>query len=121
MIKNGKIILLFNILFFVSLAFAAYRPIHQHGLASWYGPKFNHKKTASGERFNMYQYTAASRSIPLDTLVKVKNVRNGKSIVVKVNDRGPYVHGRILDLSYGAARRLGMVGRGVTEVEITAV
>ncbi len=95
--------------------------IHQQGVASWYGPKFNHRLTASGVRYNMYGLSAASRTIPLNTMVKVTNLRNGKAVMVKVNDRGPYVRGRILDLSYGAAQKLGIVGRGTALVDIQSV
>lgn len=90
----------------------------QVGLASWYGPQFQNRETASGTRFNMYGLTAASKTIPLNTYVNVTNVSNGKTVTVKVNDRGPYVGNRILDLSYGAAQKLGMVGSGVTKVDI---
>ncbi len=92
--------------------------IYQRGIASWYGPGFNHHETASGEIYNMYGMTAASRTIPLGTVVDVTNLRNGRTVTVKVNDRGPYVGGRIMDLSYGAAVKLGMLHSGTTRVEI---
>ena len=79
---------------------------YQIGLASWYGKQFHGKSTASGENFDMFEFTAAHRQLPLGTYVKVTNLRNGKWIIVRVNDRGPYVEGRIMDLSYGAARML---------------
>jgi len=79
---------------------------YQIGLASWYGKQFHGKSTASGEDFNMFELTAAHRELPLGTYVKVTNLHNGKWIIVRVNDRGPYVSGRIMDLSYGAARML---------------
>jgi rare lipoprotein A len=79
---------------------------YQIGLASWYGKQFHGKSTASGENFDMFELTAAHRQLPLGTYVKVTNLRNGKWIIVRVNDRGPYVQGRIMDLSYGAARML---------------
>jgi rare lipoprotein A len=79
---------------------------YQIGLASWYGKQFHGKSTASGEGFNMFELTAAHRQLPMGTYVKVTNLRNGKWIIVRVNDRGPYVEGRIMDLSYGAARML---------------
>jgi rare lipoprotein A len=79
---------------------------YQVGIASWYGKRFHGRTTASGEDFDMFELTAAHRRLPLGTYVKVTNLRNGKWIVVRVNDRGPYVDGRIMDLSYGAARML---------------
>jgi rare lipoprotein A len=91
------------------------------GQASWYGPNFHGKKTASGERFNMYRYTAAHRTLPLGTKIRVVNVDNGKSVVVRINDRGPYAKGRILDLSKRAARKLGMLGTGTAHVKLYLV
>lgn len=91
------------------------------GTASWYGPQFNHRVTSSGERFNMYSMTAAHKTLPLATRVQVTNLRNGKSVVVKINDRGPFVGNRLIDLSYGAAKKLGMVNQGTAEVSIKAV
>jgi rare lipoprotein A len=91
------------------------------GTASWYGPNFHGKKTASGERFNMYRYTAAHRTLPLGTKVRVVNVDNGRSVVVEINDRGPYAKGRILDLSKRAARKLGMLGKGTAHVKLYVV
>jgi rare lipoprotein A len=79
---------------------------YQVGIASWYGKQFHGRTTASGEDFDMFELTAAHRRLPLGTYVKVTNLRNGKWIIVRVNDRGPYVNGRIMDLSYGAARML---------------
>jgi rare lipoprotein A len=88
-------------------------PYEIKGLASWYGKKFHGRKTASGKRFNMYGMYAAHRTLPFGTLLRVRNLRNGRSVVVEVIDRGPYVKGRHLDLSYGAAKKLGMIGAGV--------
>ncbi len=79
---------------------------YQVGMASWYGKQFHGRATASGEDFDMFELTAAHRQLPLGTYVKVTNLRNGKWIIVRVNDRGPFVEGRIMDLSYGAARML---------------
>jgi len=90
----------------------------EEGLASWYGPGFYGKKTASGERFRIYKRTAAHRTLPFDTKVKVTNLRNGRSVMVRINDRGPFVEGRIIDLSRAAARALGMLRDGVVEVRI---
>ncbi len=93
----------------------------QRGLASWYGRDFHGKRTASGEIYNMYAFTAAHKSLPLGTYVRVKNLKNGRSVIVRINDRGPYVPGRIIDLSYAAAKSLGMIREGVVPVEITVL
>lgn len=90
----------------------------QEGLASWYGAKFHGRPTASGEIFNMYQVTAAHRTLPLGSWVYVTNRENGRSIQVRINDRGPFVRGRIIDLSYAAARAIGMVKQGVVRVHV---
>ncbi|GAC1376662.1 MAG: septal ring lytic transglycosylase RlpA family protein [Aquirhabdus sp.] len=89
------------------------RKFKQTGIASWYGHQFNGRKTANGERFDMNAMTAAHRSLPLSCFIRVTNKDNGKSVVVKVNDRGPYAGNRILDLSYGAAQQLGIVSKGM--------
>jgi rare lipoprotein A len=93
---------------------------YQVGVASWYGKAFHGRATASGEDFDMFELTAAHKELPLGTWVKVTNLRNGKWIVVRVNDRGPYVGKRILDLSYAAARMLEM-NRGLTKVRLDIV
>ena len=80
------------------------------GLASWYGPGFGGHRTASGERFNTGAYTAAHRSLPFGTRVLVTNRRNGRSVVVRINDRGPYVGGRVIDLTAASARAIGLAG-----------
>lgn len=90
----------------------------QVGMASWYGDKEHNRKTASGERFNKYAYTAAHRSLPFGTMTRVTNLRNGKDVVVKINDRGPFIRGRIIDLSYAAAKSIGLVGSGVSKVKV---
>lgn len=84
----------------------------QRGIASWYGPGFHGRKTASGERFDMGELTAAHKTLPFGTRVLVHNPRNGKEVVVRINDRGPYVAGRVIDLSKAAAAALGFKGRG---------
>lgn len=91
------------------------------GLASWYGGRFHGRKTASGERYNKFAITCASKTLPLGTVLEVTNLDNGRSAIVRVNDRGPYVGKRILDLSYGAAKKLGFVSKGVTEVAYRVV
>lgn len=88
------------------------------GVASYYGAKFHGRKTANGETFDMYGLSAAHRLLPFGTRLKVTNLANGKSVVVKVNDRGPFVDDRILDLSYGAARELDMLGTGLATIQI---
>ncbi len=88
-------------------------PKRLRGYASWYGAKFHGRKTASGTRFNMHAYVAAHRTLPLGTVLIVRNLKNGKTVKVKVLDRGPYVKGRHLDLSYAAAKKLDMLNDGV--------
>jgi rare lipoprotein A len=90
----------------------------QIGNASWYGRRHQGLRTASGERYDEYAMTAASPVLPLGTRARVKNLENGRSVVVRVNDRGPFVDGRIIDVSYAAARALGMVGDGVARVKV---
>jgi rare lipoprotein A len=91
---------------------------YQVGTASWYGEQFQGKQTASGEPFDMRDFTAAHPRLPLGTFVKVTNLRNGKAVVVRINDRGPVVDGRIIDLSYNAARALGFKERGLQTVRL---
>ena len=87
------------------------KPI-QTGAASWYGPGFHGKRTANGETFNTNALTAAHKTLPFGTQVRVKNERTGKSVVVRINDRGPYAHGRVIDLSKAAAEAVGILGIG---------
>jgi rare lipoprotein A len=93
----------------------------EQGLASWYGRDFQRKRTTSGERYNMYGMTAAHKTLPLSTYVLVTNLFNGKHVVVRVNDRGPFVSNRVIDLSYAAAKKLGMVGMGTARVDVKAI
>ncbi len=88
------------------------------GMASWYGRKWHGRKTASGERYNMRRLTAAHRTLPFDTYVRVTRLDNSRSVVVRINDRGPFKEGRIIDLSYRAAQKLGLVKKGVTKVRL---
>lgn len=88
------------------------------GIASWYGQELNRKRTASGEAYNMNSLTAANRTLPLNTIVRVTNLENGKSVLVRINDRGPYVHGRIIDLSAKAAQILDMKKEGFARVRL---
>ena len=88
------------------------------GVASYYGKEMSGRRTANGERFNPAGLTAAHRSLPFGTKLKVTNLRNGKTVVVRVSDRGPFARGRVIDLSYGAASAIGMVGSGTARVKI---
>lgn len=93
----------------------------EQGLASWYGRKFHGAKTSNGEIYDMYGMTAAHKTLPIPTFVRVKNLENGREVIVRVNDRGPFHDGRIIDLTYTAAKKLGFVDKGVASVEVTAI
>ncbi len=93
----------------------------ERGVASWYGTKFHGNLTSNREVYDMYEMTAAHKTLPLPTYVRVKNLRNDKVIVVRVNDRGPFVHNRVIDLSYAAAMKLDMIRDGTSLVEVTAI
>jgi len=97
------------------------RGYHARGAASWYGRKFHGRRTSSGETYDMFAMTAAHRTLPLPSYVRVTNLRNGRSVVVKINDRGPFLHNRLIDLSYAAAYKLGIIGTGTGLVDVTAV
>jgi rare lipoprotein A len=97
------------------------QPYKQRGVASWYGKRFNGKKTASGELYDMYAMTAAHPTLPIPSYVKVTNLKNNRSVIVRVNDRGPFKHTRIIDLSYAAAHKLRMLSQGSTQVEVEVV
>jgi rare lipoprotein A len=90
----------------------------EKGVASWYGNEFHGRKTASGERFNQEAMTAAHRTLPFGTVVRVEHLDSGRDIKVRINDRGPFVRGRIIDLSKGAARELGMLNQGIAKVRV---
>jgi len=94
---------------------------HAQGIASWYGPNFQGKRTSSGERYNMYAMTAAHKTLRLPAYVRVTNLENHRSVVVRVNDRGPFVSDRIIDLSYAAAKKIGMLGAGTAPVDLQVV
>ena len=100
-------------------AIKAWKP--QVGKASWYGRFFQHKQTASGELFDMYQFTAAHRTLPLGSWVKVTDLKNDRSVIVRINDRGPVPKNRIIDLSYGAAKMLGMSENGIHPVRVEPI
>jgi len=93
----------------------------QRGIASWYGKDFHGKKTSNGETYNMYAMTAAHKTLPLGTYVRVHNLENNRKVEVRVNDRGPFVRGRIIDLSFTGAKEIGIVGPGTAKVEVVAL
>lgn len=93
----------------------------ERGIASWYGKKFHGQRTSSGEVYNMYGMSAAHKTLPIPSYARVTNVRNGKSVIVRVNDRGPFLHERVIDVSYAAAYKLGIIGSGSGEVEVESV
>jgi rare lipoprotein A len=93
----------------------------EDGIASWYGPKFNGRKTASGEVYNMHDLTAAHKTLPLNSLVSVRNLDNAKNVTVRINDRGPFVGDRIIDLSLAAAKKLELIRDGTGPVRVTVI
>ncbi len=93
----------------------------ERGIASWYGKKFHGQRTSSGETYDMYGMTAAHPTLPIPSYARVTNLANNKSVVVRINDRGPFLHDRIMDLSYIAAHKLGIVGNGSSEVEVVSI
>ena len=97
------------------------RPYRQRGIASWYGRKFHGERTSTGDTYDMYAMTAAHPTLPLPSYARVTNVATGKSVIVRVNDRGPFLHERIIDLSYSAAHRIGIAQNGSGEVEVEAI
>jgi rare lipoprotein A len=97
------------------------RGFRQQGTASWYGTDFHGKRASSGEVYNMHDMTAAHKTLPMGTLVRVRNLDNSRTVEVRINDRGPFVRDRIIDLSHEAARRIGMIGPGTAPVEIVAI
>ena len=97
------------------------KPFEQVGMASWYGRMFQGKKTASGEPYDMYAMTAAHPTLPILSYARVTDLANGKSVIVKINDRGPFLHSRIIDLSYAAAYKLGMLAHGSARVRVQSI
>ncbi|HUJ87901.1 MAG TPA: septal ring lytic transglycosylase RlpA family protein [Burkholderiales bacterium] len=100
---------------------ASLQPFRQRGIASWYGRRFNGQPTSSGERYDMYAMTAAHPVLPIPSYARVTNLANGRSVVVRINDRGPFHSGRIIDLSYAAAHKLGYVAAGSARVEVDSI
>ena len=117
LLRKKPLLLLLLLLNLSSPTYAKNKKV-QIGKGSWYGKKFHGKLTASGERYNMYDFTAAHKTFPFNSMVKVTNLKNGRSVIVRVNDRGPYHGGRIIDLSYLAAKKLGYVKKGVAKLKI---
>jgi len=96
-------------------------PYYEVGIASWYGPGFNGNHTANGEIYDMNGISAAHKTLPFGTVVRVVDMETGRSVVVRINDRGPFIEGRIIDLSKGAAEKLGIVERGITHVGLRII
>lgn len=94
---------------------------YQNGVASWYGPKFHGRQTANGERYDMNKLTAAHRTLPFNTYVRVLNRDNGREVTVRINDRGPFAKGRVIDLSRAAAKKIGMIGPGTARVSLVVL
>lgn len=129
-LSNGNVVLTIRALFalaMIAIFIAACAPyqarkktFHYHatGDASWYGPGFHGRRTASGERYNQKALTAAHRTLPIGSSVMVTNIDNGKSVIVRINDRGPFIRGRIIDLSRAAAEHIGMRRAGTARVEL---
>ncbi len=115
---NGPVYEVFGKRYTVMQSGRGYR---ERGVASWYGTKFHGRLTSNREVYDMYKMTAAHKTLPLPSYVRVRNLRNDKSIIVRVNDRGPFVHNRIIDLSYSAALKLDMIRDGTSLVEVTAI
>jgi rare lipoprotein A len=99
----------------------SHQPYQARGIATWYGRRYHGKPTASGEPYDMYAMTAAHTTLPIPSYARVTNLKNGRSVVVRINDRGPFVDGRIIDLSYTAAHRIGVLGGGSAMVEVVAI
>lgn len=115
---HNKLLLLLLMLLFTPNLHAKNAKKTQVGIGSWYGKKFHGRKTANGEKYNMYEYTAAHPNLPFNTIVEVTNLRNNRKVKVRINDRGPYAKRRIIDLSYLAAKKLGYVAKGVAKVKV---
>ena len=97
------------------------QPFRQRGIASWYGTRYHGQKTSSGELYDMYAMSAAHPTLPIPSYARVTNLANGRSVVVRINDRGPFRSARVIDLSYVAAHRLGFIQAGQAQVEVEAI
>ena len=120
-IKSAQYFGIFLIMFAFSSCAASRGMTLETGTASWYGPNFHGKQTANGETYNQNELTAAHKTLPFNTVVKVTNLDNGKSVTVRINDRGPYVGRRVIDISRAAAERIEMIGPGTARVRIELV
>lgn len=123
--RRKSILILLIALAFICSACSGSRHLtsgrYAYGNASWYGKPFHGRKTASGERYNMHAKTAAHKKLPFGTKLEVTYLKTGKKVKVRINDRGPFIHGRKLDLSYGAAKRIGLVRDGVGKVRMRII
>ena len=108
-------------LLLIAKAFLSLCAYEEEGIASWYGPNFQGRKTANGEIFDTEELTAAHKTLPFDTMVRVINLENGRAVTVRINDRGPYVDGRLIDLSRRAAESIGMISSGTAKVRLESV
>ncbi|RLE39676.1 hypothetical protein DRJ12_00250 [Candidatus Acetothermia bacterium] len=102
-------------------AYQFYGPYYEVGIASWYGPGFDGRHTANGEIYDMNGISAAHKTLPFGTIVQVVDLETGKSVIVRINDRGPFIKGRIIDLSKGAAEKLGIIDKGITKVGLRII
>lgn len=120
---NQTLLYLFGSILLVGVAvgLAFYGPYYEVGIASWYGPGFHGNLTANGETYDMYGVSAAHKTLPFGTVVRVIELDTRRSMVVRINDRGPFVEGRIIDLSKGAAEELGIVDKGITRVGLRII
>jgi len=116
-----SIVLVIILSFFFPLSSGSLENYPQYGNASWYGGKFHGRKTANGERFNKYSFTGAHKKLPFGSIIRVTNLRNGKDVYIRINDRGPFVRGRIVDLSLAAAEAIKFNGRGVIRVRVELI
>lgn len=116
-----SIVLVIILSLFFPLSSSSLENYPQYGNASWYGGKFHGRKTANGERFNKYSFTGAHKKLPFGTIIRVTNLRNGKDVYIRINDRGPFVKGRIVDLSLAAAEAINFNGRGVVRVRVELI
>ncbi|HHK67129.1 hypothetical protein DRJ24_03430 [Candidatus Acetothermia bacterium] len=105
----------------LAVVYSLFGPYYEVGIASWYGPGFDGNYTANGEIYDMNGISAAHKTLPFGTIVRVVDLETGRSVVVRINDRGPFVEGRIIDLSKGAAERLGIIDKGITKVGLRII
>ena len=110
-----------SVLFLFLLIASSFLFADVSGYASWYGGKFHGRRTANGEIFDTHKFTAAHKTLPFDTVIRVKNLENGKTTIVRINDRGPFIEGRVIDLSYAAAKEIGMLEKGIVRVSLEII